>query len=225
MREVYLLRYKHVSKAANPHYYSYDIGPVHVLGYSTEFYFYNETTTWGKQRLLDQLEFIKTDLAAANKNRQSVPWIITMGHRPMYCSNGNHGGACLTRDTIYRNGTLDGVDVGLEPIFVENKVDICLSGHEHSYERSFPVSDYKTVSTSDPSLFVHPKYPIHVITGAAGNRENLASFVDPKPDWSINRFDDYSVSLFKVKLNEISFFQLNHDAKVIDSFRVLKHKN
>ena len=75
---------------------------------------------------------------------------------------------------------------------------------------------------ADPNLFVNPKYPIHVITGAAGNRENLASFVDPQPDWSINRLDDYSVSLFKLKQNEISFFQLDHDAKVIDSFRLVK---
>ena len=56
-----------------------------------------------------------------------------MGHRPMYCSNGNHEGACLTEDTFHRNGTLDGVKVGLEEIFHENKVDLCLSGHEHSY--------------------------------------------------------------------------------------------
>ena len=42
-------------------------------------------------------------------------------------------GACLTEDTFHRNGTLDGVKVGLEDIFHENKVDLCLSGHEHSY--------------------------------------------------------------------------------------------
>ena len=42
-------------------------------------------------------------------------------------------GACLTEDTFHRNGTLDGVKVGLEEIFHENKVDLCLSGHEHSY--------------------------------------------------------------------------------------------
>ena len=80
-----------------------------------------------------KVEFVKADLAQANKNRDVRPWIITMGHRPMYCSNGNHEGACLTEDTFHRNGTLDGVKVGLEEIFHTNKVDLCLSGHEHSY--------------------------------------------------------------------------------------------
>ena len=79
------------------------------------------------------MKFVKADLEEANKNRDVRPWIITMGHRPMYCSNGNHEGACLTEDTFHRNGTLDGVKVGLEEIFHDNKVDLCLSGHEHSY--------------------------------------------------------------------------------------------
>ena len=39
-----------------------------------------------------EVEFVKADLAQANKNRDVRPWIITMGHRPMYCSNGNHEG-------------------------------------------------------------------------------------------------------------------------------------
>ena len=65
-----------------------------------------------------------------------------MGHRPMYCSNGNHGGACLTEDTFHRNGTLDGVKVGLEEIFHDNKVDLCLSGHEHSYGTYLNVTVY-----------------------------------------------------------------------------------
>ena len=67
------------------------------MGYSTEFYYFDEDKSWGKQRLLDQLAFVEKDLALAQANRENVPWIVTMGHRPMYCSNGNHEGACLTQ--------------------------------------------------------------------------------------------------------------------------------
>ena len=61
------------------------------------------------------------------------------------------------------------------------------------------------------NTFLEPSNPIHVITGAAGNRENLASFVDPQPDWSINRYDDYSISFMKVNKEELKFYQVDHE--------------
>ena len=61
-------------------------------------------------------------------------------------------------------------------------------------ERTQPVYQYKfdNSSTVDNELYTNPQFPIHVVTGAAGNREGYATFVDPKPDWSIVRQDDYS---------------------------------
>ena len=103
---------------------------------------------------------------------------------------------------------MNGQTIGLEDIFHRYQVDVCLSGHEHSYgkfkvrffnyclisERTQPVYQYKfdNSSTVDNELYTNPQYPIHVVTGAAGNREGYATFVDPKPDWSIVRQDDYS---------------------------------
>ena len=34
--------------------WSFDMGPVHFLFYTTEFYYYDVDKSWGKQRLLDQ---------------------------------------------------------------------------------------------------------------------------------------------------------------------------
>jgi len=223
----YESRYKWVSEQGNPHYYSYDIGPVHVLAYSTEYYYFDEDKSWGKQRLLDQLSFVKKDLARAAANRDNVPWIVTIGHRPMYCSNGNHGGACLTQDTPHRNGSMDGIPIGLEDTFHEYGVDVCFSGHEHSYERTLPLYQYKegNGNNTDNELFTNPAYPIHVVTGAAGNREGYATFADPKPDWSVMRQDDYSVSLVRAHRHEFSFYQVDKDAKMIDTFKIVKTKH
>lgn len=70
----------------NNHFFSINIGPVHVISFSTEFYYYTE---YGLTQVQTQYEWLEQDLINANKpdNRAKQPWIITMGHRPMYCTN------------------------------------------------------------------------------------------------------------------------------------------
>ncbi len=72
----------------NNHFYSYNIGPAHIISFSTEFYYY---INYGTHQIPTQFEWLEKDLIEANKaeNRQKHPWIITLGHRPMYCSVDN----------------------------------------------------------------------------------------------------------------------------------------
>ena len=69
----------------NNMFYSFNIGPAHVIGFSSEFYYYTE---YGVSQIHNQFEWLEQDLIEANKpeNRAKHPWIITMAHRPMYCS-------------------------------------------------------------------------------------------------------------------------------------------
>ena len=54
------------------------------VSYSTEVFFtYQETYECG------QYYWLLDDLVQANENRHNVPWIVAVGHRPMYCSNDN----------------------------------------------------------------------------------------------------------------------------------------
>lgn len=67
------------------HYYSTNMGSAHLIFYSTELYYYTEFFT--ESNLKWQYEWLENDLKEANKveNRVQRPWIIVMGHRPMYC--------------------------------------------------------------------------------------------------------------------------------------------
>ena len=69
----------------NNHFYSFNIGPAHIISLSTEFYFFIE---YGWTQIARQYEWLENDLKEATKpeNRAKHPWIITIGHRPMYCS-------------------------------------------------------------------------------------------------------------------------------------------
>jgi len=73
------------SKEMNNHRYSYNIGPAHIISFSTEFYYF---LFYGVGQIGWQYQWLEEDLKEANKieNRSKRPWIITLGHRPQYCS-------------------------------------------------------------------------------------------------------------------------------------------
>ena len=74
------------SPQINNHFWSYDVGPAHIVSFSTEFHYYPQ---FGTKQIRNQYEWLERDLKEANKpeNRALRPWIITMGHRPLYAQN------------------------------------------------------------------------------------------------------------------------------------------
>ena len=68
----------------NNHFWSYNIGLVHLISFSTEFYFYYHK--YGTAQIYRQYNWLVEDLKHANNPEQRAqhPWIITMGHRPFY---------------------------------------------------------------------------------------------------------------------------------------------
>ncbi|XP_075547054.1 acid phosphatase type 7 isoform X3 [Dermacentor variabilis] len=89
----------------NNHFFSFDIGPAHIISLSTEFYFFVE---YGFLQIKNQYEWLEQDLKEATRaeRRRERPWIITMGHRPMYCSN-NDRDDCTMNESIVYNGSAE----------------------------------------------------------------------------------------------------------------------
>lgn len=79
----------HDSGEMNNHFFSFNVGPAHIISFSTEFYYFTE---YGIAQLFNQYNWIKQDLEKYNKPemRAKYPWIITLGHRPMYCNGGDN---------------------------------------------------------------------------------------------------------------------------------------
>ncbi|KAL5467051.1 hypothetical protein EMCRGX_G031218 [Ephydatia muelleri] len=158
---------------SSPHWYSWNIGNVHFISYSTEVYF----NGWGVE---EQYTWLEQDLKDANtpENRAARPWIIAYGHRPMYCSN-------LDKDDC--NAPQPTVRAGLEHLFFTYGVDIILEAHQHSYERLWPVYNATVTALN----YNNPKAPVHLISGTVGCNEALGECFDPmlgpKGPWSAYR--------------------------------------
>uniref|UniRef100_A0A8B9LTI0 Purple acid phosphatase n=1 Tax=Astyanax mexicanus TaxID=7994 RepID=A0A8B9LTI0_ASTMX len=192
-------------------WYSWNIGSAHIISFSTEVYFYLE---YGLDLLFEQYKWLQSDLEEANKpeNRAIRPWIITMAHRPMYCSDDDHDD-CTKFESFVRLGRNDTKPPapGLEDLFYQHGVDLELWAHEHTYERLWPVYNYKVYNGSTDEPYVNPKAPVHIITGSAGCREKHDGFI-PKPrDWSAFRSTDYGYTrMHLINTTHIYLEQVNY---------------
>jgi len=168
-------------ETTNSMYFSWDFGLVHYVSLSTELWF---GTTDGRSTKDSMLEWLRKDLVAANKNRETAPWIIVQGHRSVYCTSST-GNDC--------QGPAAQVRADLEPILFEFGVDFFINGHEHSYERTFPLYQNK----SDRSN-IDPKATIYIVSGAAGNDELHEGFTKEQPSWSAFRSNTFGYSVMEV---------------------------
>lgn len=82
--------------------------------------------------MTDQATWLAADLAAARAN-PSIKWIFACMHNPMYTSS-NHSG-----DTNERSAW--------GPLFDQYRVDMVFAGHNHLYERTYPIVNQTTSST------------------------------------------------------------------------------
>ena len=129
-----------------------------------------------------QYNWLEQDLRKANtpEARAKQPWIVTLAHRPMYCSN-NDDHDCKICDCVMRRGYKHKF-YKLEDLFFNNSVDLQLYGHQHNYERSLPIFNCHYEEPENLDFYQDPKYPIHIITGAGGVVRSMTSFSTLSPD-------------------------------------------
>jgi len=203
--------------------YSFNMGPVHFIGISTEVYYF---MNYGLKMLVNQYEWLENDLIEATKpqNRKLRPWIVTFGHRPMYCSNHNDND-CTHRQTLTRIGLPFAHFFGLEKLFYKYGVDVEIWAHEHSYERLWPIFDFQVYNGSHESPYTNPGAPVHLVTGSAGCKEGREPFNRNIPEWSAFRSQDYGYTRMKAfNTTHLHFEQISDDkdGAVIDSFWIIK---
>jgi len=147
-------------------WYSRDVPGIHFVFMSTE----HEYTPGSAQ-----YNWLQSDLQSANmpEAREERPFVIVFGHKPMYSSNDYHGSEVELRSA-------------LESLYIENGVNLVIAGHDHFYERTWPVNDEKVADKGEDDVFDQGHEPIHLVIGMAG-RSAYEELQEPQPEWSAFR--------------------------------------
>ena len=190
-------------------WYSLDIGNVHVISYSSEVFFHSQSN------IEKQFQWLVEDLSRAARNRLRVPWIIAIGHKPLYCSQ-SYPQDCNQKKSKVREG--------FEDLFYTYGVELVLQGHCHSYERSWPM--YKGQPLAED--YTNPQAPVYIITGTTGN-QYITDTISHKAKniWSaylMSKQEKESVGRLEILNDTHLLWQevLTRGWKVIDQFVLVK---
>jgi len=180
-----------------PMFYSFDYSFVHVVSISTE------AGAEPYQPGTQQYKWLVNDLKKAHAN-PNTPWIIVIGHRPMYCSSNDYYDCGMWGPSVREI---------FEPIFQKYNVDLYLSGHVHSYERTTHVYN-GTVQDSGTT---------HVMIGMGG-AGLTHKWTDPKPEWSVERIIAYGLVQLDVGEHALNFQLLGtqNGTNTLDEFTLEK---
>lgn len=195
----YETRFEFPSQGGNDLYHHFTVGAVQVIQFSTEHDF-----TSGSE----QYNWLEGRLQNANALRSEFPWIVISAHKPMYTS---HGSDTHDIDVQLRDA--------LEAMFVENNVNLVVWGHDHFYERTWPVYDEEVSSRGDPgdeTVFSGDNHPIHIVAGTGGRGEY--EFQDDQPDWSAYRENSYGFLRINADFESMKVEYHRQDGSIGDSF-------
>eukprot|EP00742_Colponemidia_sp_Colp-10_P001092 GILJ01001182.1.p1 GENE.GILJ01001182.1~~GILJ01001182.1.p1 ORF type:complete len:307 (-),score=45.41 GILJ01001182.1:165-1010(-) len=209
-------------------HYSFNMGNVHVISISTEVFFYDSV----KEQIKIQYEWLEKDLieATSPENRAQRPWILVIGHRPMYCSSLNDD-ECTEYYNVLRNGIEEDGELkyGLEDILFKYGVDIEFWAHEHTYERLWPVYNHQVLVSSWQEPYRNPKAPLHIIGGSAGCDENPPheKINGPRGVWSAYRSIAYGYGRMTFANNTHMYYeQVDSDSmEIIDSLWLIRDEH
>ncbi|XP_014522753.1 probable inactive purple acid phosphatase 27 [Vigna radiata var. radiata] len=193
------------TSAKDKPWYSIEQGSVHFTVISTEH-------DWSENS--EQYAWMQKDMASVN--RQKTPWLIFMGHRPMYTS---HQGLLSSENKF---------NEAVEPLLFQNKVDLALFGHVHNYERTCSVFQHKckAMPTKDKNgmdTYDGRNYsaPVQVVIGMAGfTLDNFSSNVE---SWSLKRISEFGYLRAHATRKDLSLeFVVSNTKEVMDSFHITK---
>ncbi|CAK4668502.1 unnamed protein product [Aphanomyces euteiches] len=219
----YNARFRMPSNGALNMWYSWNHGPVHFVSISSETDYdgapsNNKGTSVENGHFGDQLSWLETDLGRVN--RSETPWVIVGCHRPVY-------GLKVYKANGKPKAKQQALQKAFEPHFLRHKVDVVISGHQHAYERHFPIAESKPhlegVSL-DRSRYRSPTAPVYIVSGSCGSTDGHEPYVDVAAQtWNV-LYDNvhYGISTLRANRTALEWaFVHSVDGATIDHFTIV----
>ncbi len=169
-REVFELPTNGGTESDDERRYSFDFGPAHFVALDT-------------CRIdEEQAEWLEADLVATDR-----PWKIVYGHHPPYSSARRHGSSIRTRELI-------------QPVLERQGVQLVLSGHDHTYERTEAIEGVT-----------------YVVTGAGGETRRVGS-----SSWTAYASEAMHFVSMHIDESELRAYAVDGNGRVFDSFRLTR---
>ena len=163
----------------------------------------------------DQYNFVVNDLRKA-ANNPDIKWIIVSLHRPIYTSPSASAPSISFRDPYH-------------PLFDQYGVDLVLQGHNHNYQRTFPLNynpsdpSNPIVTSTDASDYKNPNGVIFTIVGTGGDDlhglSGSAPFVVYQQDKKFGLLD------MNFSDNKLDAKYVTDDGATMDDFSISKTAN
>ncbi|MCP3101517.1 metallophosphoesterase [Myxococcus sp. K15C18031901] len=173
-------------------YYSFDWGDAHIVSLDTNCAM---GLAGGACSPKEQREWLVEDLRASQAR-----WKLVMMHHPPW-SSGGHGIDTQFRETF-------------APLFEQGDVDLVLTGHDHDYERTFPLVGESVAPKGKRGV-------TYVVVGTGG--AVLRKFPNPLPRWTAVRSDkDYGFLDVRIHQDVLTARLVTPDGGVADEFVLSK---
>jgi 2',3'-cyclic-nucleotide 2'-phosphodiesterase (5'-nucleotidase family) len=134
----------------------------------------------------EQYQFVLDDLKKTSQNKD-IDWIFVMFHKPMYSPLSKQVEEYIIREKY-------------QPIFDKYNVDLVISGHNHIYSRTLPLSFNKlnisqpvigqninSTTSNNNNIFTNPNGTIFLIVGVGGAEPYR---ITEKPYYIANQYNE-----------------------------------
>lgn len=180
-----------------PFWYSVKTGPVHFIILSSE----HDITVGSRQRNWLEDEFESVD-------RSQSPWLIVLIHRPLYVAHPHKSNRIVGQHLTEI----------LEEDFIQQNVNVVLSGHVHSYYRTCPLLRGYCNETG----------VVYMTIGSAGKQISYLDEREDQPLWMANAQTIHGYGRFHIKNpSELSFEYVETESgsgHVIDAVKIHNNK-
>lgn len=205
----YVARHSHPEdgQIEEPLCYSFRHGKVHFCGID------NSGSVLSEGRLVDVLTWVENDLARARQARVrgDVEYIVAFMHHPLYTNQG-----ARATNPLYQ--------ILVEPALHRHDVDLVLTGHDHIYERSFPmVYGVPTTAVTSPYTPLRAGF-VHVQNGLGGQSIRRVRPEHQRASWSAAAYDRGYCATRVDNEGKYGFYFRTvtvEDREVVDEFRML----